>query len=81
MDLQSVKDYMVADLNVTDANNFEPSGSLTWNVIILKPMAEHTNLAFHFPQIKDDAGYNVTITSTDPSGNTSAPVTRYSQSR
>ncbi|MBT3666716.1 MAG: hypothetical protein HN548_04490, partial [Opitutae bacterium] len=77
MDLQSVKDYMVADLNVTDANNFEPSGSLTWNVIILKPSGGAYEPGVPFPSNKEDAGYNVTITSTDSSGNTSATVTRY----
>lgn len=77
MDLQSVKDYMVADLNVTDAYNFEPSGSLTWNVIILKPGGGAYEPGVPFPSNKEDAGYNVTITSTDSSGNTSATVTRY----
>ena len=77
MDLQSVKDYMVADLNVTDANNFEPSSSLTWNVIISKPNGGAYEPGVPFPSNKEDAGYDVTITSTDSSGKESDPVTRY----
>jgi len=77
MDLQSVKDYMVADLNVTDANDFELSSSLTWDVIISKPNGGAYEPGVPFPSNKDEAGYDVTITSTDPSGNQSAPVTRF----
>ena len=77
MDEQSVKDYMVADLNVTDANDFELSSSLTWDVIISKPNGGAYEPGVPFPSNKDEAGYDVTITSTDPSGNQSAPVTRF----
>ena len=61
MDEQSVKDYMVADLNVTDANDFELSSSLTWNVT-LKPMAGTYEPAFPFLQPKKVLAI-VTITS------------------
>ena len=49
MDEQSVKDYMVADLNVTDANNFEPNANLYLECIF------YTNLPtrlFLIPQPK-----------------------------
>ena len=77
MDEQSVKDYLVADLNVTDANDFELSSSLTWDVIISKPNGGAYEPGVPFPSNKDEAGYDVTITSIDPSGNQSAPVTRF----
>ena len=73
MDEQSVKDYLVADLNVTDANNFELSSSLTWNVSITPTYQP----GVPYPPAKDGTGYTVTITSTDPSGNESAPITRF----
>ncbi len=73
MDVQSVKDYMVADLNVTDANNFEPKANLSWNVSF-NPTYQP---GVPYPATKDGIGYTVTITSTDPSGNTSAPITRF----
>ena len=75
MDEQSVKDYLVADLNVTDANNFEPVANLTWNVTIAKPNGVPTFRVFSAS--KDDPGYTVTISSTDPSGNTSSSITTF----
>ena len=77
MDEQSVKDYMVADLNVTDANDFEKPKNLTWNVTIEKPNGGSYEPGVPFPASKDDPGYTVTISSTDPSGNTSSSITRY----
>ena len=73
MDEQSVKDYMVADLNVTDANNFEPKANLSWNVSFTPTYQP----GVPYPATKDGIGYTVTIFSTDPSGNPSAPITRF----
>jgi len=88
-DEQSIKDYLVSDLTVQDANsNFD--SNLTWNVTITKPNGQSSGpggtgfdepssgavSGIVFPTIQADKGYVVTITASDSSGNVSAPVTR-----
>ena len=88
-DEQSVKDYLVSDLTVQDANNNFDS-NLTWNVTITKPNGQNSlpgGTGFDepspgavsgivFPLRQSDPGYVVTITASDSSGNVSDPVTR-----
>nr|ADI21860.1 hypothetical protein [uncultured verrucomicrobium HF0130_25O04] len=88
-DEQSIKDYLVSDLTVQDANNNFDS-NLTWNVTIKKPNGQSSGpggtgydvpssgatSGMVFPTIQADKGYEVTITASDSSGNVSAPVTR-----
>ena len=85
---QSVKDYLVSDMTAQDANNFD--SNLTWNVTITKPGGMNSPpggtgydapslgaaAGIVFPAKNTDPGYVVTITASDSSGNTSAPVTR-----
>jgi hypothetical protein len=85
---QSVKDFLVSDMTAQDALNFD--SNLTWNVEITKPNGQNTlpggtgydspglgaTLGLVYPATPNDLGYIVTITATDSSGNTSAPVTR-----
>ena len=85
---QSVKDYLVSDMTAQDANNFD--SNLTWNVTITKPGGMNSppggtgydaptpgaGAGIVFPAKNTDPGYVVTITASDSSGNTSAPVTR-----
>ena len=77
LDEQSIKEHMVADLVVTDANNYETSANFVWNVTIQKPGGGAYAPGIAFPDVKEDAGYTVTITSTDSSGNVSNSITRY----
>ena len=77
LDEQSVKDHMVADLVVTDANNYESSANFVWDVTIQKLGGGGYAPGIAFPAVKEDAGYTVTITSTDTSGNVSNSITRY----
>jgi hypothetical protein len=88
---QLIKDYLVSDLTVQDANdNFD--SDLTWNVTITKPNNQNTlpggtgydepSLGLGavsgivFPALRADHGYDVNITATDSSGNVSNTVTR-----
>jgi hypothetical protein len=77
LDEQSIKDHMVADLVVTDPHDYEPSANFIWNVTIQKPSGGGYDPGIPFPAFKEDAGYTVTITSSDTSGNVSNPITRY----
>ena len=88
---QLIKDYLVSDLTVQDANsNFD--SNLTWNVTITKPNGQSSDpggtgydepslglgavSGIVFPVKQSDPGYVVTITASDSSGNESAAVTR-----
>lgn len=86
---QSIKDYLVSDLTVQDANNNFDS-NLTWSVTITKPNGQSSLpggtgydapspgavSGIVFPIRQSDPGYVVTITASDSSGNVSASVVR-----